>query len=49
MVEYETGDLGISEILSQDGVDRAALFRREGFDFANLVLGVLYLLWCEMV
>ena len=39
MVEYEMADSGISQVLSQDGVDRAALSRREGFAFAKLVQG----------
>ena len=39
MVEYEMADSGISQVLSQDGVNRAALFRREGFAFAKLVHG----------
>ena len=43
MVEYEMADSGISQVLSQDGVDRAALFRVEGFAFAKLVHGVLFL------
>ena len=43
MLEYEMADSGISQVLSQDGVDRAALFRREGFVFAKLVHGVLSL------
>ena len=45
MVEYEVGHFGISEILSQDSVDPAALFgRNEYFSclrvFANLFLSV---------
>ena len=43
MVEYEMADSGISQVLSQDGVDHAALFRREGVVFAKLVHGVLAL------
>ena len=37
MVEYKMADSGISQVLPQDGVDRAALSRREGFAFAKLV------------
>ena len=43
MVEYEMADSGISQVLSQDNVDRAALFVREGVVFAKLVHGVLSL------
>ena len=39
MVEYEMADSGISQVRSQDGVDRAALSRREGFALAKLVQG----------
>ena len=49
MVEYEIGDSCISQVLSQDGVGRATLFRREGFAFANLVPGVFSLCLSKVV
>ena len=54
MVEYEVSHFGISQILSQDSVDPAALFSRNGYFsclrvFANLVCGVITLFRCEIV
>ena len=49
MVEYEIDDSGISQVLSQDDVDQAALIRRDGFAFPELVRGVLHLRLCEVV
>ena len=43
MVEYETADSGISQVISQDNVGRAALFVCEGVVFAKLVRGALSL------
>ena len=54
VVEYEVGHFGISQILSQDSVDRAALLTRNGsfsglLVFANLVVGVMTLIRYEIV
>ena len=54
MVEYVVGHSSMSQILSQDIVDPAALFsRNEYFSclrvFANLVFGVMTLFRCEIV
>ena len=54
MVGYEVGPFGISETLSQDSVDSAALFGRNVYlsclrVFANLVFGVTTLFRCEIV
>ena len=40
---------GASQVFSQDIVDEAALFRRDGFAFAKVVLWVFFLLCCEVV
>ena len=54
MVEYEVGHFGMSQILSQDSVDPAALFSRNGYFscllvFENLVFGAMTLFRCEIV
>ena len=47
--EYVVSDPGISQFFSQDIVDEAALFRRDGVAFAKVVLWVFFLLCCEVV
>ena len=49
MLEYVESDPGISQVFSQDTVDKAALFRCDGFAFANAVYWVLLLFCCEVV
>ena len=49
MVEYEMADSCISQVLSQDDVEQAALFRVEGLVFAKLVHGALFLLLRKVI
>ena len=49
VLEYVESDSGITQVFSQDGVDEAALFRRDGCAFAKLVFWVLLLFFCELV
>ena len=49
VLEYVESDPGITQVFSQDGVDEAALFRRDGCAFAKLVFSALLLFWCEVV
>ena len=49
MVEQEEGDSGITQMLSQDDVDQAALCYIEGFISVELVLAVSLLCICELV
>ena len=49
MVEQEEGDSGITQMLSQDDVDQAALCCIEGFASVELVLAVSLLCICELV
>ena len=49
MLEYVESDSGITQIFSQDDVDEAALFRRDGCGFGKLVFSVLLLFCCELV
>ena len=53
MVEYEMADLGISQVLSQDHVNPAALLLRDGYFsclrvFANLVFVFMTLVRFEL-
>ena len=49
VLEYVESDSGITQVFSQDDVDEAALFRRDGCAFAKLVFSVLLLFCCELV
>ena len=49
MVEQEEGDSGITQMLSQDDVDQAALCCIDGFAFVELVPAVSLLCICELV
>ena len=49
MLEYVESDSGITQIFSQDDVDEAAFFRRDGCGFGKLVFSVLLLFCCELV
>ena len=49
MLEYVISDPGFSQVFSQDIVDEAALFRRDGFAFAKVLRWVLVLLCCAIV
>ena len=49
VLEYVESDPSITQVFSQDDVDEAALFRRDGCVFAKLVFWVLLLFWCEVL